>query len=57
MTAVKPVHRAGPRPVRRHWSETLPPGNGRSVYAGIWMIPGTVAAAAVAGAVLRWWLR
>ena len=35
-------------------TESLPPGNGRSVYAHIWLIPGTVAAAAITGAVLRW---
>lgn len=49
--------RAAARPADDHWSRTLPPGNGRSVYAGIWAIPGTVTAALVAGAVLRWWLR
>lgn len=41
---------------RRHWSETLPPGNGKSPLAGVWMIPATVAAAVVAGLTIRGWL-
>jgi hypothetical protein len=41
----------------KHWSQQLPRGHGRSVYADIWLIPATVTAAGVTGAVLRWWLR
>lgn len=44
------------RIARRHWSETLPPGNGKSPFAGVWMIPATVAAAIVAGLTIRGWL-
>lgn len=48
--------RSATRPAA-HWSKTLPPGNGRSVYARIWLIPGTVTAAVLTGGLLRWWLR
>lgn len=38
-----------------HWSETLPPGSGRTVFYRIWLVPGTVAAGCATGLVLRWW--
>lgn len=41
---------------RTRLSTTLPPGNGRSVYAGVWLVPLTVAAAILVGFVLRWWV-
>jgi len=40
----------------RHWSETLPPGNGRRPTSTVWMIPATIAAAAVAALTIRGWL-
>ncbi|WP_232667882.1 hypothetical protein [Pseudonocardia sp. TRM90224] len=39
-----------------HWSEALPPGTGKSVYAAVWLIPLTAAAGLTAGDLLRWWL-
>lgn len=39
----------------RHWSETLPPGNGKSAFAGVWKIPAVVAAAIAAGLTIRGW--
>jgi hypothetical protein len=58
VTAVEPERRPDTRPAaERHWSDRLPPGNGRSVYAGIWKIPGTIIAAIITGEVVRWWLQ
>lgn len=34
-------------------STSLPPGNGRSVYAGVWLVPLTVAAGVLVGLALR----
>jgi hypothetical protein len=39
------------------WRAVREPGNGHSVNAGIWKIPGAIIAAIVTGEVLRWWLR
>jgi hypothetical protein len=44
-------------PVPTHWSGALPPGNGRSVYAGVWLIPAVILLAVMVGLVLRLWLR
>lgn len=41
--------------VRAAWSRRLPAGTGRSVWAGVWLIPAVTAAGVLAGLVLRWW--
>lgn len=48
---------SAPTTTRSQVQTTLPRGNGRSVYAGAWLIPATILLAIVVGLVLRWWLR